>query len=131
MRVASRGVVQMISDAREGLKAAVAKVLTASLRRGPVHFPCSALANASFPDNFPDEAAIRRSVGALQMQQSEECAMLNDRMSLESLATMSDNPPNRLPAAPALAQLQEATRAEEPGSNSNASYTTSRHANRP
>ena len=52
---------------------------------------------------FPNEAAIRRLVGALRMEQSDEYAIQKRYMSLESLATMSENPPIRLPAAPALA----------------------------
>ena len=52
---------------------------------------------------FPNEAAIRRLVGALLMEQNDEYAIQNRYMSLESLATMSENPPIRLPAAPALA----------------------------
>ena len=52
---------------------------------------------------FPNEAAIRRLAGALLMEQSDEYAIQKRYMSLESLATMSENPPIRLPAAPALA----------------------------
>jgi len=52
---------------------------------------------------FPNEGAVRRLVGALLMEQNDEYAIQNRYMSLESLATMSENPTIRLPAAPALA----------------------------
>jgi putative transposase len=52
---------------------------------------------------FPNESAVRRLVGALLMEQNDEYAIQNRYMSLESLATMSENPAIRLPAAPALA----------------------------
>jgi len=52
---------------------------------------------------FPNEGAVRRLVGALLMEQNDEYAIQNRYMSLESLATMSENPAIRLPAAPALA----------------------------
>ena len=52
---------------------------------------------------FPNEAAIRRLVGALLMEQNDEYAIQNRYMSLQSLAQLSENPPIRLPAAPALA----------------------------
>jgi putative transposase len=52
---------------------------------------------------FPNEAAIRRLAGALLLEQNDEYAIQKRYMSLESLAAMSDNPPIRLPAAPALA----------------------------
>ena len=187
MRRGLRGVKLVISDAHEGLKAAVAKVLKASWQRCRVHFLRNALAYATkgqrqmvfalintifaqetaeaahtqwrvvvdqlrskfprlaammddtehevltfldFPKEhrvkihstnvlerlngeikrranvvgiFPNEAAIRRLVGALLMEQNDEYAIQNRYMSLESLATMSENPPIRLPAAPALA----------------------------
>jgi transposase-like protein len=187
MRRGLRGVKLVISDAHEGLKAAVAKVLKASWQRCRVHFLRNALAYANkgqrqmvfalintifaqetaeaahaqwrvvvdqlrnkfprlaammddtehevltfldFPKEhrvkihstnvlerlngeikrranvvgiFPNEAAIRRLVGALLMEQNDEYAIQNRYMSLESLATMSENPPIRLPAAPALA----------------------------
>lgn len=182
-----RGVKLVISDAHEGLKAAVAKLLKASWQRCRVHFLRNALAYANkgqrqmvfalintifaqesaaaahdqwrivtdqlreklpklatmmndaehevltfmdFPKEhrvkihstnvlerlngeikrrsdvvgiFPNEPAIRRLVGALLMEQSDEYAIQKRYMSLESLATMSENPPIRLPAAPALA----------------------------
>jgi putative transposase len=182
-----RGVKLVISDAQEGLKAAVAKVLKASWQRCRVHFLRNALAYANkgqrqmvfalintifaqetaetahaqwrivtdqlrpkfprlaammddaehevltfmdFPKEhrvkihstnvlerlngeikrradvvgiFPNEASIRRLVGALLMEQNDEYAIQKRYMSLESLATMSENPPIRLPAAPALA----------------------------
>lgn len=182
-----RGVKLVISDAHEGLKAAVAKVLKASWQRCRVHFLRNALAYANkgqrqmvfalintifaqetaetahaqwrivtdqlrakfpklaammdeaehevltfmdFPKEhrvkihstnvlerlngeikrradvvgiFPNEASIRRLVGAPLMEQNDEYAIQKRYMSLESLATMSENPPIRLPAAPALA----------------------------
>ena len=52
---------------------------------------------------FPNEGAVRRLVGALLMEQNDVYAIQNRYMSLESLATMSENPAIRLPAAPALA----------------------------
>jgi putative transposase len=50
---------------------------------------------------FPNEAAIRRLAGALLLEQNDEYAIQKRYMSLESLAAMSENPPIRLPAAPA------------------------------
>jgi putative transposase len=52
---------------------------------------------------FANENAVRRLVGALLMEQNDEYAIQNRYMSLESLATISENPTVRLPAAPALA----------------------------
>jgi transposase-like protein len=182
-----RGVKLVISDAHEGIKAAIAKVLKASWQRCRVHFLRNALAYANkgqrqmvfalintifaqetadaahgqwrivtdqlreklprlaammdgaehevltfmdFPKEhrvkihstnvlerlngeikrrsdvvgiFPNEAAIRRLAGALLLEQNDEYAIQKRYMSLESLATMSENPPIRLPAAPALA----------------------------
>jgi len=187
MRRGLRGVKLVISDAHEGLKAAVAKVLKASWQRCRVHFLRNALAYANkgqrqmvfalintifaqdtpeaaheqwrivtdqlrakfpklaammddaehevltfmdFPKEhrvkihstnvlerlngeikrradvvgiFPNEAAIRRLVGALLMEQNDEYAIQKRYISLESLAQLSENPAIRLPAAPALA----------------------------
>jgi putative transposase len=187
MRRGLRGVKLVISDAHEGLKAAVAKVLKASWQRCRVHFLRNALAYATkgqrqmvfalintifaqdsaesahaqwrvvtdqlrdkfprlaammdsaehevlsylaFPKEhrvkihstnvlerlngeikrradvvgiFPNEDAVRRLVGALLLEQNDEYAIQNRYMSLESLATMSENPAIRLPPAPALA----------------------------
>jgi putative transposase len=47
---------------------------------------------------FPNENAITRLVGAILLEQNDEYAIQKRYMSLESLATMSDNPPVRLPA---------------------------------
>jgi transposase-like protein len=47
---------------------------------------------------FPNENAITRLVGAILLEQNDEYAIQKRYMSLESLATMSDNPPIRLPA---------------------------------
>lgn len=52
---------------------------------------------------FPNEAAIRRLAGALLLERNDEYAMQKRYMSLESLAAMSEDPPIRLPVAPALA----------------------------
>jgi putative transposase len=52
---------------------------------------------------FPNEAAIQRLVGTLLKEQNDEYAIQRRHMSLESLATMSENPQIRLPAAPARA----------------------------
>ena len=52
---------------------------------------------------FPNDKSIVRLVGALLMEQNDEYAIQKRYMSLESLAAMSENPPIRLPAAPALA----------------------------
>lgn len=52
---------------------------------------------------FPNEKAITRLVGALLLEQNDEYAIQKRYMSLESLAPMSDNPPLRLPAIPAMA----------------------------
>jgi len=52
---------------------------------------------------FPNEGAVRRLVGALLMEQNDEYAIQNRYMSLESLATISENRTITLPAAPALA----------------------------
>jgi len=187
MRRGLRGVKLVISDAHEGLKAAVAKVLKASWQRCRVHFLRNALAYANkgqrqmvfalintifaqeapeaaheqwrivtdqlrakfpqlaammdaaehevltfmdFPKEhrvkihstnvlerlngeikrradvvgiFPNEAAIRRLVGALLLEQNDEYAIQKRYISLESLAQLSENPAIRLPAAPALA----------------------------
>jgi putative transposase len=182
MRRGLRGVKLVISDAHEGLKAAIAKVLKASWQRCRVHFLRNALAYANksqrqmvfalintifaqesteaahaqwrvvveqlrakfaklaammddaeydvlafmdFPKEhrakihstnvlerlngevkrradvvgiFPNENAITRLVGAILLEQNDEYAIQKRYMSLESLATMSENPPVRLPA---------------------------------
>jgi len=182
-----RGVKLVISDAHEGLKAAIAKVFKATWQRCRVHFLRNALAYANkgqrhmvfalintifaqdtneaahaqwrvvvdqlrarfpklaemmdgaehdvlafmtFPREhrtkihstntierlngeikrrsdvvgiFPNEKAITRLVGALLLEQNDEYAIQKRYMSLESLAPMSDNPPLRLPAIPAMA----------------------------
>lgn len=49
---------------------------------------------------FPDEAAIRRLVGAILMEQTEEWAVQRSRyMTLETLAPVGDDPAVSLPAA--------------------------------
>lgn len=182
MRRGLRGVKLVISDAHEGLKAAIAKVLKASWQRCRVHFLRNALAYANksqrqmvfalintifaqdtaeaahgqwrivveqlrakfpklaammddaeydvlafmdFPKEhrakihstnvlerlngevkrrsdvvgiFPNENAITRLVGAILLEQNDEYAIQKRYMSLESLATMRENPPIRLPA---------------------------------
>ena len=47
---------------------------------------------------FPNEKAIVRLVGAILLAQNDDYAIQNRYMSLESLATISDNPAIRLPA---------------------------------
>ncbi len=182
-----RGVKLVISDAHEGLKAAAAKVLSATWQRCRVHFLRNALAYANkgqrqmvfamintvfvqetaaaahaqwravcdqlqakwpklaammsaaehevlafmdFPKEhrakihstntlerlngevkrradvvgiFPNEAAIRRLVGALLMEQNDEYAIQKRYMSLDSMQSLTENPAISLPAAPALA----------------------------
>src|SRR5450432_3361142 len=178
-----RGVKLVVSDAHEGIKAAVSKVLTASWQRCRVHFMRNALAHAgksgrrvvsafiatafaqddagaarlqwrkvadqlrpsipklarlmneaepdvlafmSFPTShraklhstnpierlngeikrrtevigiFPNEAAIRRLVGAILLEQNDEWAVQRARyMTLETIAPISDNPIVGLPA---------------------------------
>lgn len=63
---------------------------------------------------FPDEAAIRRLVGTLLLEQNDECVIQKRYMNLESLAATSDNAPIKLPAAPALAYTQPAVRGVRP-----------------
>lgn len=181
-----RGVKLVVSDAHEGIKAAVSKVLTATWQRCRVHFMRNALAHAgksgrrvvsafiatafaqddaanatkqwrsvadqlrpklpklavlmddaetdvlaymNFPAQhrtklhstnplerlngeikrrtdvvgiFPSEAAITRLVGAILLEQNDEWAVHRTRyMTLETLATMSDDPLVSLPAVPA------------------------------
>ncbi|MFN9772019.1 MAG: IS256 family transposase [Burkholderiales bacterium] len=187
MRRGLRGVKLVVSDAHEGLKAAVAKVLNATWQRCRVHFLRNALAYANkgqrqmvfalintifaqesaeaahqqwrvvtdqlrekfprlaammdaaehevlafmdFPKEhrvkihstnvlerlngeikrradvvgiFPNDRAIRRLVGALLLEQNDEYAIQKRYMGVESMAQLSENPPVRLPAAPALA----------------------------
>jgi transposase-like protein len=52
---------------------------------------------------LPNEAAIRRLVGALLLEPNDEYVIQKRYMSVESMATVSENPAIRLPAAPALA----------------------------
>lgn len=52
---------------------------------------------------FPNEAAIRRLVGALLLEQNDEYAIRNRYMSLDSMQSLADKPAISLPAAPALA----------------------------
>ena len=47
---------------------------------------------------FPNEKAIVRLVGAILLEQNDDYAIQNRYMSLESLATISENPAIRLPA---------------------------------
>ena len=49
---------------------------------------------------FPNDDAIVRLVGALLLEQNDECAVQRSRyMTLETIAAMSDDPLIRLPAA--------------------------------
>jgi putative transposase len=52
---------------------------------------------------FPNEAAIRRLVGALLLEQNDEYAIQKRYMSVESMTTASEQPAIRLAAALALA----------------------------
>ncbi len=47
---------------------------------------------------FPTKKSITRLVGAILLEQNDEYAIQKRYMSLKSRATMSDNPPIRLPA---------------------------------
>ncbi len=51
---------------------------------------------------FPNEAAIRRLVGAILLDQNDECAVQRGRyMTLETMAGLSDDPIVKLPAVAA------------------------------
>jgi len=50
---------------------------------------------------FPNDAAIVRLVGALMLEQHDEWAVARRYMTLESLATVSDNPLISLPGVAA------------------------------
>jgi len=72
---------------------------------------------------FPNENAITRLVGVILLEQNDEYAIQKRYMSLESLATMSENPPIRLPAD--RRDLIEATK-RKPGRFMPRFYTTRR-----
>jgi len=56
----------------------------------------------TLPGIFPNEAAITRLVGAILLEQNDEWAVQRARyMTLETLATMSDDPLVSLPAVAA------------------------------
>ena len=55
------------------------------------------------PHASDSEASLPRLAGALAMEQNDEYAIQKRYISLESLVTMSENPPISLPAAPVLA----------------------------
>ena len=102
-----RGVKLVISDAHEGIKAAVSKLLCATWQRCRVHFMLNALAHAGKSGRrevvgiFPNEATITRLVGAIRMEQSNEWAVQRARyMTLETMAPLSDNPIIMLSAVP-------------------------------
>jgi putative transposase len=50
----------------------------------------------------PNEAAVRRLVGALLLEQNDEYAIQKRYMSVESMAMVSENPAITLPATPVL-----------------------------
>ena len=121
-----RGVKLVVSDAHEGLKAAISKVLHATWQRCRVHAMRNLLAYMGFPQThraklassnpierlngeikrrtdvvgiFPNEAAIRRLVGAILLEQNDEWAVQRGRyMTLETMAGLSDDPIVKLPA---------------------------------
>jgi transposase-like protein len=114
-----RGVKLVISDAHEGIKAAVSKVLNATWQRCRVHFMRTVLAHAgksgrrvvsafiatAFAQETPEaartqwRAAIVRLVGALLLEQNDEWAVQRARyMTLETIAPLSDDPTVSLPA---------------------------------
>ena len=87
-----RGVKLVISDAHEGIKAAVSKLLCSTWQRCRVHFMRNILAHAG---------KSGRRVGAILMEQSDEWAVRRARyMTLETLAPVSDNPIIMLSAVP-------------------------------
>ncbi len=118
-----RGVKLVVSDAHEGLKAAVTKVLSATWQRCREE---DVLAYMTFPKEhraklhstnpierlngeikrrtevvgiFPNDEGIVRLVGALLLKQSDEWAVQRARyMTLETMASMSDDPQIGLPA---------------------------------
>jgi len=50
---------------------------------------------------FPNEAAARRLVGALLLEQNDEWAVQRRYMTLETMAPVSDDPAVKLPAVAA------------------------------
>jgi transposase-like protein len=95
-----RGVKLVISDAHEGLKAAVAKVLHASWQCCRVHFMRNVLADAGKQGRR--EEAITRLVGAILLEPNDEWAVQRARyMTLETVTPLSDDPFVNRPAAAA------------------------------
>ena len=93
-----RGVKLVISDAHEGIKAAVTKLhstnpierLNGEIKR-----------RTEVVGIFPNEAAITRLIGAILMEQPDEWAVQRARyMTLETMAPVSDNPIVMLSAVP-------------------------------
>ena len=76
-----RGVKLVISDAHEGLKAAIAKVLGATWQRCRVHFMRNALANVSKGQREMAAAAIRTAF----VQEDHEAAVIQWRQVADSL----------------------------------------------
>lgn len=120
-----RGVKLVISDAHEGIRAAVSKVLSCTWQRCCVHFMRNVLAHAgksgrrvvsafvgtAFAQDdaisardqwrklagFLDAAAVIRLVGAILLEQNDEWDVQRSRyMTLETLAHLSDLPLVRL-----------------------------------
>ena len=59
---------------------------------------CRAAAYREAVGIFPNMGSIRRCVGAPPLEHSDDCAIQESYISLESLATMTENSPVRLPA---------------------------------
>jgi transposase-like protein len=49
---------------------------------------------------FPNDAAITRLVGAMMLEQNDDCSLNRRYMQLEGLQTLSDTAPTRMSAVP-------------------------------